>query len=51
MAFKAFRDTSRLLQFIQADVLQSGRFQAIILRYQLDDAWQKFARQFLSDAP
>lgn len=45
------RDKTRLLQFIEAGVLDSGRFQALLARHGLVDAWNKFERQFLSDAP
>ncbi len=45
------RDKTRLLQFIEAGVLDAARFQALLARHGLVDAWQKFERQFLSDAP
>ena len=44
-------DMARLLQFIEAGVLDSERFQAILTRHQLGEAWQRFARQFLTDTP
>jgi hypothetical protein len=45
------KDKARLLQFVETCALDSERFQAIIARYDLGDAWKKFERQFLSDAP
>jgi len=45
------KDKARLLQFIEAGVLDPARFQAVLARHGLVDAWQRFERQFLSDAP
>ena len=45
------KDKARLLQFIESAALDAGRFQAILARHGLVDAWHKFERQFLSDAP
>jgi hypothetical protein len=45
------KDKARLLQFIEAAVLDPVRFQAVLARHGLVDAWQRFERQFLSDAP
>jgi len=45
------KDKARLLQFIEAGALNTERFQSILARYGLVDAWLKFERQFLSDAP
>lgn len=45
------KDKARLLQFIESAALDAGRFQAILARHGLVDAWQKFERQFLGDAP
>jgi hypothetical protein len=45
------KDKARLLQFVEAGVLDAARFQAILARHGLVAAWQKFERQFLSDAP
>ncbi len=45
------KDKARLLQFIEAGVLDAGRFQAILARHSLVEAWQKFDRQFLHDTP
>ncbi len=45
------KDKARLLQFIESGVLDSVRFQAILTRHHLVEAWQRFARQFLTDTP
>jgi hypothetical protein len=45
------KDKARLLQFIEAGAIDAARFQAILARHGLVDAWHKFERQFLSDAP
>ncbi len=45
------KDKARLLQFIESAALDAGSFQAILARHGLVEAWQKFERQFLSDAP
>jgi len=45
------KDKARLLQFIEARALDSHRFQAILSRHGLVEAWRKFERQFLNDAP
>jgi hypothetical protein len=45
------KDKARLLQFIESGVLDSARFQAILVRHDLVAAWQKFERQFLRDEP
>ena len=45
------KDKARLLQFIEAGALDAVRFQSILARHGLVDAWQKFERQFLSDQP
>lgn len=42
---------TRLLQFIEAGVLDLARFQAIIARHGLQGAWQRFETQFLGDNP
>jgi hypothetical protein len=44
------KDKARLLQFIEAGALDTARFQAILARHGLVDAWGKFERQYLSDA-
>jgi len=45
------KDKARLLQFVEAGVLDAARFQVILARHGLVDDWQKFERQFLSDTP
>jgi hypothetical protein len=45
------KDKARLLQFIEAGALDAARFQAIVARHGLVSAWQRFEKQFLSDAP
>ena len=42
------KDKARLLQFIESNVLDLQRFQTIIARHGLADAWAKFERQFLA---
>ena len=43
-------DKARLLQFIEAGVLDPVRFKAVLARHGLVDAWQRFERQFFSVA-
>lgn len=45
------RDKARLLQFIEAGVLDAARFRSIIARHKLVDLWSRFERQFLKDTP
>ena len=45
------KDKARLLQFIDTEVLDLARFQAILSRHGLTDAWQRFQKQFISDTP
>jgi hypothetical protein len=45
------KDKARLLQFIEAGAVDSGRFQAILSQHNLTDRWAQFERQFLEDAP
>lgn len=45
------KDKARLLQFFEAGALNAARFQAIVARHGLVRAWQRFEKQFLSDAP
>jgi hypothetical protein len=45
------KDKARLLQFVEAGALDPARFQAILARHNLVDAWRKFERQFLTDQP
>jgi len=51
MATGRAKNEARLLQFIEAGVLAPVRFQAVLARHGLVDAWQRFERQFFSDAP
>jgi hypothetical protein len=41
------KDKARLLQFVEASALDSARFQSIIARHGLSEAWQRFEQQFL----
>ena len=41
------KDKARLLQFIEAGALDVQRFQTMLARHNLVDAWQRFERQFL----
>jgi hypothetical protein len=43
------KDKARLLQFIEEGALDTQRFQAILVRHKLVDAWTRFERQFLGD--
>jgi len=45
------KDKARLLQFIEAGSLDAARFQDIISRHGLIEAWKRFEKQFLSDTP
>ncbi len=45
------KDKARLLHFIEAGALDIGRFQDIVLRHNLQAAWQRFETLFLSDTP
>jgi hypothetical protein len=45
------KDKVRLLQFIEAAALDAARFQSILARHGLVEAWRKFERQFLNDMP
>ena len=45
------KDKARLLQFIEAGVLDPARLEAILSRHQLSDKWQRFEEQFLRDEP
>jgi len=45
------KDKARVLQFIEAGALDAARFQDILTRHGLTQVWQRFERQFLSDAP
>ena len=41
------KDKARLLQFVEADALDTARFQAIVARHGLAGAWRRFEQQFL----
>jgi hypothetical protein len=41
------KDKARLLQFIEASVLDQTTFEAILSRHDLLDRWRQFQRQFL----
>ena len=45
------KDKARLLQFVETSALDAPRFQDILSRHGLLPAWQRFGKQFLSDAP
>jgi len=45
------KDKARLLQFLEEGALDTVRFQDILRRHDLVDAWAKFERQFLTDTP
>ncbi len=45
------KDKARLLQFVEAGALDPARFQAILSRHGLQEAWQRFEKQFLGDSP
>ena len=42
------KDKARLLQFVEAGVLESAKFEQLVDRHQLTDKWQKFKQQFLT---
>jgi hypothetical protein len=43
------KDKARLLQFVEEGAIDARRFQEIVKRHDLLDAWVKFERQFLAD--
>ena len=43
------KDKARLLQFIEAGVIQAGVFQSILHRHSLVERWQEFGQTFLKD--
>jgi hypothetical protein len=45
------KDKARLLQFVEAGVLDTSRFEAILIKHSLMDRWHQFSKQFLSDTP
>jgi hypothetical protein len=42
------KDKARLLQFIEEEAINAARFQEIVKRNNLVDAWVRFERQFLT---
>ncbi len=45
------KDKARLLKFAEEGALDAPRFQDIVQRHNLVDAWARFERQFISDRP
>jgi len=45
------KDKARLLQFIETAALDRARFQAILSRHGLQEAWQRFEKQYLDYTP
>ena len=45
------KDKARLLQFIEAGVLDPARLEAILARHHLSENWQRFEDQFLRGEP
>jgi hypothetical protein len=45
------KDKARLLQFIEAGVLQAEPFQSILARHGLVDRWREFEQTFLKNSP
>lgn len=45
------KDKARMLQFIEAGVLDPVRLEAILVQHRLADRWQRFHEQFLRDEP
>jgi hypothetical protein len=45
------KDKARLLQFVEAGVLDPDRFEAILSRHGLMDRWKRFEEQFLREQP
>ena len=43
------KDKARLLQFVEAGVLDPAHFQTILSQHELVAAWQSFEQQFLRD--
>ncbi len=44
------KDNARLLQFLDFDVIDRDRFQAILDRHQLNEKWDNFRRRFLNES-
>lgn len=45
------KDKARVLQFVESGALDKARFQAILVRHGLTEAWKRFEKQFLTEAP
>jgi hypothetical protein len=45
------KDKARLLQFIEAGVLDPARLEAILVRHHLSEKWRRFEEQFLRGEP
>ncbi|MGQ0816296.1 MAG: hypothetical protein ACT4O1_17850 [Gemmatimonadota bacterium] len=45
------KDKARLVQFVEADVLDIDAFESLVARFGLSDRWREFERTFLKDAP
>lgn len=45
------KDKARLLQFVESATLDRERFQAVLMRHHLVEAWHLFQRQFLEEQP
>lgn len=45
------KDKARLLQFVEEGALDAARFETILQRHHLTDAWRKFEQQFLEEGP
>ena len=43
------KDLARVVQFVEAGVLDMGRLQSILERHGLTAAWDRFARRFLTE--
>lgn len=43
------KDKARLLQFVEEGALDATRFEAVLARHHLLDAWRRFERQFLGE--
>ena len=43
------KDKARLLQFVEAGVMQADLFQSILFRHNLIERWLEFERMFLRD--
>lgn len=45
------KDMARILQFLDAGVLDADKLEAILARHGLADRWASFEKKFLGDAP